>query len=558
MSTTANGTAPRSTAKDGLANKIKFRVLTRFAPFWQGVQRSGPLERVVNRVLINNGIMTAAPRPYRLSTMSDYTSIESLTDQTYNSRQLAPVPADAPAHPDAREVADLFRRPVKQTADGKDVEVMRECAKSTVLFAYVAQWFTDGFLRSRRAEPDARTRFEDLDPQRYRDITRSESTQEIDMTQLYGLNREQTLALRAKEGGLLKSQQIGGEEFPPYLCDEEGAIKPEFASVPEPVGFRNPLLTPKQKKHFFAMGSDAGNSQIGYAMLNVLFLREHNRVAQELAGTHPTWDDERLFQTARNTVIVLLIKLVIEEYINHIAPYQFKFRMHPGAFSKQPWMRPNWIAAEFNLLYRWHSLIPSAIDVHGTPVPLPDTINDPQLLTKQGIGPLFDDASRQRAGEVGLLNTSAFFHDMTTLPSIVQSRVVRLPGYNDYREDLKMPRLTSFDQLTSSVRLREELQRLYGSVDKLEFYVGIFAEDPRPNSVLPSLLGTMVGLHAFSQLMTNPLLATGIWDHPDTFAPEGRRIIAQTNSLAELVKRNLPAGADMPEVRLTRADWKRV
>ena len=121
-----------------------------------------------------------------------------------------------------------------------------------------------------------------------------------------------------------------------------------------------------------------------------------------------------------------------------------------------------------------------------------------------------------------------------------------------------MPRLTSFDQLTSSVRLREELQRLYGSVDKLEFYVGILAEDPPPNSVPPSLLGTMAGLHAFSQVMTNPLLATGIWDHPDTFAPEGRRIITQTNSLAELVKRNLPAGADMPEVRLTRADWKRV
>jgi len=33
MSTTPNGTTPRSTAKDGLANKVKFRVLTGFAPF---------------------------------------------------------------------------------------------------------------------------------------------------------------------------------------------------------------------------------------------------------------------------------------------------------------------------------------------------------------------------------------------------------------------------------------------------------------------------------------------------------------------------------------------
>lgn len=550
-------TVQRDTARDGLANKLQFRLLTGFEPLWRTVQRIDPLERVVNRVLINSGITKAAPRPYRLSTLSDYTSIESLTDRTYNSRQLAPAaPGGAPL-PDPREVAELFRRPVRQSAGG-EVEVMRECAKSTVLFAYFAQWFTDGFLRSKRAEPDAASRFGELDPRRYRDITRSESTQEIDMTQLYGLQREQTLALRAMEGGLLKSQQIGDEEFPPFLCYGEGIIKPEFASLPEPVGFRNPRLTPEQKAHLFAMGSDAGNSQIGYAMLNVLFLREHNAIARELAHGHPAWDDERLFQTARNVVIVLLMKLVVEEYINHIAPYRFRFKLHPGGFSKQPWVRPNWIAAEFNLLYRWHSLVPSTIDVHGEPLALLDTINDPQLLTRQGIGPLFDDASRQRAGEVGLFNTAAFFHDITTLPSVVQSRLARLPSYNDYRVDCKMPRLTSFDQLTSSVRVREELKRLYGSVDRLEFYVGIFAEDPRPNSVLPALLGTMVGLHAFSQLLTNPLLANGIWEHPDTFAPEGRRIIAQTDSLAALVGRNLPAGAPAPEVRLTRADWARV
>jgi prostaglandin-endoperoxide synthase 2 len=106
--------------------------------------------------------------------------------------------------------------------------------------------------------------------------------------------------------------------------------------------------------------------------------------------------------------------------------------------------------------------------------------------------------------------------------------------------------------------VREELARLYGSVDKLEFYVGIFAEDTRPNSVLPALLGSMVGLHAFSQIMTNPLLDRAIWAHPDTFAAEGRRIIADTNSLAQLVRRNLPPGAPDYEVRLTHADFKRV
>jgi prostaglandin-endoperoxide synthase 2 len=502
--------------------------------------------------------MKSSPRPYRLSTLADYPSIESLTDTTYSSRQLAPAaPADA-SLPHPIEVAQLFRRPVRTSADGRDEEAMTPCAKSTVLFAYVAQWFTDGFLRSRRAEPGAADLYDELDPRRYRDITRIESTREIDMTPLYGLNREQTRALRALEGGLLRFQKIGGEDFPEFLCDATGEIKPEFKSLEEPVGFRNPRLTPEQKASMFAMGSDAGNSQIGYAMLNVLFLREHNRIAGELAGNHPDWNDERLFQTARNVVVVALIKLVIEEYINHIAPYHFKFRMEPGGFDKQPWMRPNWIATEFNLLYRWHSLVPSTLTVNGEQLALEDTINDPRLLTRNGIGPLIDDASRQRAGKVALFNTAAFFHRITTLPSIVQSRVLRLAPYNDYRASCKMPRLTSFDQLSSDAHVRDELERLYGSIDAVEFYVGLFAEDQRPNSVLPSLLGSMVGLHAFSQLMTNPLLAPGIWDHPDTFGPEGKRIIAETDSLATLVKRNLPAGAPDYEVRLTHADWKRI
>ena len=50
----------------------------------------------------------------------------------------------------------------------------------------------------------------------------------------------------------------------------------------------------------FATGSDTTNSQIGFVMLNVLFLREHNRLAGLLAAEYPAWDDERLYATARN------------------------------------------------------------------------------------------------------------------------------------------------------------------------------------------------------------------------------------------------------------------
>src|SRR5690606_40281121 len=61
-----------------------------------------------------------------------------------------------------------------------------------------------------------------------------------------------------------------------------------------------------------------------------------------LAHRHPRWDDERLFQTTRNILIVLLIKLVVEEYINHITPYHFRFTLDPRLLSllaHAPWHR---------------------------------------------------------------------------------------------------------------------------------------------------------------------------------------------------------------------------
>src|SRR5262249_467779 len=155
----------------------------------------------------------------------------------------------------------------------------------------------------------------------------------------------------------LKSQFVNGEEYPPYLC-EEGERKPEFKDLPVAHFDEVPKA---QRDELFAMGSDRSNSQIGYVMMNVLFLREHNRITAMRAEQHPEWHDEQLLQTTRNILIALLSKVVVEEYINHIDPAYFRFTLDPGAFPNERWYRENWMAAEFNLLYRWHSLIPSRL-----------------------------------------------------------------------------------------------------------------------------------------------------------------------------------------------------
>ena len=499
----------RDKAKDGLANTLESHVLTHYRPAWNFVQQVPFLQRKVNRILINKLIYKIPTRPYPLSTMSDYTSWASLTDRTFTARHLPPTRRPQGALPPVDEVMRLFER-----APGKPVM----SSKSTMLFAHFAQWFTDGFLRTDRA-----------------DSLKNTSNHDIDLCQLYGLNRASTHVLRSYRQGKLKSQVINGEEYPCFHFDNHGAAKQEFGDLPI---ILLPGLDSGRKATLFAMGVERANVHVGYVMLNTLFLREHNRICDVLSTAHPQWDDERLFQTARNILIVLLIKIVVNEYINHIAPYHFKFRFDAAPFWSERWYRQNWMSLEFSLVYRWHSLVPDRIRLGGREFPTEETFFNNDLLTHRGLGALFEDASLQPAGEIGLFNTPRFLLD-TDRASIELGRRVRLASYNDYRKLCAFPRVTAFNQITGNPKVQRELARLYGHVDNIEFYVGMMAEEVRPNSALAPLMGRLVGIDAFSQALTNPLLSQHVFNER-TFSRAGLKIIEQTTCIADVLHRNIP------------------
>jgi prostaglandin-endoperoxide synthase 2 len=483
----------------------------------------------VNKWLINLVIYKVPTRPYAFSCLSRYTSWDSLTDRTYTGRHLPYAPDQDANRPTPEEAASLFAR------DGETVL----CPKSTVLFAYFAQWFTDGFLRSDRRTP--------VDPRR------NLSNHNIDLSQLYGINTDVTRLLRSHHGGRLQSQVINGEEYPPYLC-EKGERKPEFKDLPVA---HFDARTPAERDEFFAMGSDRSNSQIGYVMMNVLFLREHNRIAAILAEQHPEWHDEQLFQTTRNILIALLSKVVVEEYINHIDPAYFCFTLDPGAFPNERWYRENWMAAEFNLLYRWHSLIPSRLVLDGEETEVGRTMFTTALVTEHGLGAVLEDSSLQPAGRIGLFNTDRELLE-TEVASIRLCRELELASYNDYREHCQFPRVTDFDQISSDPRVRDGLRTLYkGNVDRIDYYVGLLAEDSRPNAVVPGLIGRLVAIDAFSQALTNPLLAPNVFN-ANTFTPWGMELIQEPQTLSGILHRNLPEGSRQFYVSMTRRDWQRV
>ena len=94
------------------------------------------------------------------------------------------------------------------------------------------------------------------------------------------------------------------------MFDADGNIRVGFAGLDPPLGLDN-FRDTKLRAMLFAVGGDRANSNPQVAMMNTLFLREHNRLAKIVESQNPGWDDEHVFQVVRNIVIVLFIKIVV-------------------------------------------------------------------------------------------------------------------------------------------------------------------------------------------------------------------------------------------------------
>lgn len=516
---------------------MQFKLLSRLQyAALQLISCSDWLSSVLNRFLINRIIASAPRRPHPFGTVHDYTSWRALTDRRWSARHLEAEPRVS--YPQAEALLDLFRRP-----EGRQ----RLCPKSTCLFPAFAQYLTDGFIRTA------------TDESLPSHLKRNTSNHEIDLCPLYGRTYEQTLALRLQDEtpgrrGRLKTQVIDGEEYAPFLFKGD-EIDPQFAILDQPLGLED-LKDERAalRKNLFAFGGDRANSGPQVAMMNTLFLREHNRLAAMLEENNPHWDDERVFETARNIVIVLFIKIVIEEYINHIAPIPFRLRADPRVAWKASWNRTNWITTEFSLLYRWHGLVPDEVEWNGETKPVSHTFMNNAPLLKGGLRAGFIGVSRQRTGALGPFNTtkSLIFVERA---SIEQGRATSLAGYPAYRRYISLSKPRAFEEVSSNPRVVSLLKKNYKSVADIEFFIGLFAEDPTPNSPLPPLILKMVALDAFSQALTNPLLSEHVFNDR-TFTPEGMRVIKETRAIREIVLRNTPGEDDGAFIGMTRPEWR--
>jgi prostaglandin-endoperoxide synthase 2 len=459
----------------------------------------------------------------------DYISWGSLTDRRFTARHLPPADqAYCDRLPPLADVLQLYQR-----------SAFTPSKTTSALLCFFAQWFTDSVLRTNPYDRRMNT-----------------SNHEIDLCQIYGLDAETAALLRAGKGGLLKTSLNG--LYPPRLTDDAAKPLPEFNGLPylavgpDGATLEDDVLSTLQvppaeeiqrKSHLYATGLERGNSTVIYAAISTIFIREHNRICGLLAAKFPAWDDARLFETARNINIVMLLCLVINEYINHIAQSPFKLSLERNFAERQTWYRANRIAIEFDLLYRWHSLVPSVLTVNGTALTGDDYRFNNALLERYGVETLIAAASREPAGRVGVGNNPDFLA-YAEANAHTFARAQRVQSFTAYQACFHEDVATDFKDLAGDTPLAAQLAALYpAGVQDVELLVGLFAEQHDDTSVLPSLMRTMVAVDAFSQILTNPLLAANIYCD-QAFSAVGQDIINNTKSFQELVARNCAPGTE--------------
>ncbi len=511
-----------------------------------------PLRGPISRFAIGRLVEVTRARPHPWSTLSDHVSWRGMTDRSYSARHL---PAqDIPDLPEISRVGNLFRVPY--------LEEQRLCPKSTCLFPAFAQYLTDGFIRTMISNDFATG-------ETIEDRRRNTSNHEIDLCPLYGRTIEQVRTLRTlsehpDERGKLKSEIIDGEEWPLKLFEAGGnAFNPEFTDdegkplLDTPLGISH--TTSEMRETLFAVGGDRANAAPQVSMLNTLFLREHNRLAGIIAGSNPGWNDDRVFDAARACTVVMFIKIVVEEYINHINSTPLMLIADPAAAWNAKWNKPNWITAEFSLLYRWHSLIPDRMTWAGESLPGGALRLNNTVLTEGGLTQAFVDISANRATEIGLHNTANFLVEVEEL-AVNQARANRIAPFVEYQSAFGFDPAKRWSDINPDPVIQNQLSDVYGSVDRLEFYTGLFCQPRVENSPLPPLLQTMVAVDAFSQALTNPLLSEPVWGDTkvqrDTFTYEGLEAIGDAHTLADILERNsTPIGGRF--VGMTRQGWRR-
>lgn len=386
-------------------------------------------------------------------------------------------------------------------------------------------------------------------PRKYK----NEITAYIDASNVYGSDNERASWLRTFEGGKLKTSKGNLLPYNTTTGEYDDPIDDEVPWMD--------IALPHLKKWFVA-GDVRANENSFLTTIHTTFMREHNRLCDSLAIDHPAWADETLYQHARKLVGGMLQAIVYEEWLPimgmHIPEYQ----------GYDPTVNPGIMNVFNTAAYRYgHTMINSLLvrmDNNGDDMPQGDILlrdaffNPGAIREVHGIEPyligmatvveqdfdckVIDDLRNflfGRPGEGGM--------DLVAI-NINRGRDRGLPDYNTVRADFGMNRIDDFSEITRDPLMKNTFEHVYESVDNIDPWVGMLAEDHMDNAIFGP-----TAMKIIQKQFLNLRDGDRYYYQNDPELTSDEKLQIQQTTLADVIRRNTPITVIQDDIFMARA-----
>uniref|UniRef100_A0A1S4GUJ9 Peroxidase n=2 Tax=Anopheles gambiae TaxID=7165 RepID=A0A1S4GUJ9_ANOGA len=351
----------------------------------------------------------------------------------------------------------------------------------------------------------------------------------IDASQVYGYTETFAQELRnlTTEQGLLRD----GPHFP-----QQKPLLP-FSAPTDGMDCRRDL--DESQINCFTAGDIRVNEQLGLTTMHIVWMREHNRLAEQLHRINPHWDGDKLYYESRKIVGAIMQHITYEHWLPMVLGERGMAQLgeYRGYDSNvNPTIYNEFATAAFRFGHSLinpilHRLNDSYQPIPQGHLPLHKAFFAPwRLMYEGGVDPLLRGlytvpAKLKKSNQN--LNTDlterlfevahAVALDLAAI-NIQRSRDHALPGYNDYRKLCGMKVAQEFEDLSGEIAdplVRQKLKELYGHPSNIDLWVGGILEDQLPGAKMGPLF-TCILVRQFRALRDGDRF----WYENEVFKPE--------------------------------------
>uniref|UniRef100_A0A1B6E785 Heme peroxidase 2 n=2 Tax=Clastoptera arizonana TaxID=38151 RepID=A0A1B6E785_9HEMI len=322
----------------------------------------------------------------------------------------------------------------------------------------------------------------------------------LDGSTIYGNSKETEQSLRSFWNGRLKVDMQEGREFLPFKSNQV------------------PHCHEGPNRTCYDTGDVRVNSAPHTAIMNTLWVRQHNRLTTKLSAINPHWSDDRLFNEAKKIVIAQIQHITYNEWLPVVLSrrYMKKEGLHlQNGYSYlykhdvNPSVSNSFATAAIRFV---NSLLEGSIGLYGESrnpklnLLLQNHFNHPQVMQNdEQLDALVRGLATQSSQKMDLdhsesvtrylfSESGSYGMDGFSL-DIQRGRDHGLASYNSYRAYCGLPRAKYFNDLSDTIptSVIATLKTLYKKVDDIDLLVGGMAEKPIEDALLGPVFRCIIG-----------------------------------------------------------------